>query len=114
MTMFSRRAFLANNAMGIGSVALAWMLQQENAAAKGPKTAAKTKPHNDLLPRQTHFEPRAKAMISLFQHGGPSHMDLTDPKPELTKYERDGLHWKTCRISAFVNRGQQEAAGKSI
>lgn len=28
----------------------------------------------------------AKAMISLFQHGGPSHMDLTDPKPMLTKY----------------------------
>ena len=25
-------------------------------------------------------------MISLFQHGGPSHMDLTDPKPELTKH----------------------------
>jgi hypothetical protein len=35
-----------------------------------------------------HFPPKAKAVIQLFQHGGPSHMDLLDPKPELNK--RDG------------------------
>src|SRR6185503_1735634 len=31
----------------------------------------------------THFAPKTKAVIQLFQHGGPSHMDLLDPKPEL-------------------------------
>jgi hypothetical protein len=35
-----------------------------------------------------HFAPKAKNIIYLFQSGGPSHLDLFDPKPELTK--RDG------------------------
>ena len=35
---------------------------------------------------QTHFAPRAKRVIYLFMHGGPSHVDLFDPKPEPTKY----------------------------
>ena len=109
MTPFTRRAFLANNAMGIGSMALAWLLNQERASAKGPKTAAKTKPHNDLLPRQPHFEPRAKAMISLFQHGGPSHMDLTDPKPELTKFS--GTDYKEDIAFSFVNEASKKLFG---
>lgn len=33
-----------------------------------------------------HFRPRAKRVIWLFMHGGPSHVDLFDPKPTLTKY----------------------------
>ena len=36
-------------------------------------------------PRQPHFEPRVKRVIWLFMHGGPSHVDLFDPKPELIK-----------------------------
>jgi uncharacterized protein (DUF1501 family) len=35
--------------------------------------------------RKPHFEPKAKAVIMLVQNGGPSQMDLFDPKPELTK-----------------------------
>ncbi len=50
-------------------MALAWMMQQESAHAK-PKSVT-AQPFNDLKPRQPHFEPKAKAMISLFQHGGP-------------------------------------------
>ena len=38
-----------------------------------------------MKPRQPHFQPKAKAVIQLFQNGGPSQMDLFDPKPELTK-----------------------------
>jgi len=41
---------------------------------------------NPLAPKSPHFEPRAKRMIWLFMHGGPSHVDLFDPKPELDKY----------------------------
>jgi hypothetical protein len=41
-----------------------------------------------LRPRAGHFTPQAKAVILLFQNGGPSQMDLFDPKPELAR--RDG------------------------
>lgn len=34
----------------------------------------------------THFAPRAKRVIYLFMHGGPSHVDLFDPKPDLVKF----------------------------
>ena len=37
------------------------------------------------MPKKPHFPTKAKAVICLFQHGGPSQMDLFDPKPELTK-----------------------------
>ena len=107
MGLFSRRQFLAENAMGIGSIALTWLLQQDQ--GKQPKAIALAKPHNDLLPRRTHFEPKAKAMISLFQHGGPSHMDLTDPKPELTKYS--GTDYKEDIHFSFVNEASKKLFG---
>ena len=47
--------------------------------------------HFDVLPKQPHFQPRARAMISMFMQGGPSHIDLFDPKPELDK--RDGQNF---------------------
>lgn len=93
--------------MGIGSVALAWMLQQEKASGK-PKSVT-AKPHNDLKPRASQFEPRAKAMISLFQHGGPSHMDLTDPKPELTRYS--GTEYAGDIHFSFVNEASKKLFG---
>ena len=102
----SRRQFLANNAMGIGSIALAWMMQQEAQAKPKSVTA---KPFNDLKPRAPAFEPRAKAMISLFQHGGPSHMDLTDPKPELTRYS--GTDYTGDIHFSFVNEASKKLLG---
>ncbi len=82
----SRRQFLAENGMGIGAVAFAWLLNEEQLLAT-PRNVPKAKPVFDLKPKQPHFAPQATAMISLFQHGGPSHMDLTDPKSELTRYD---------------------------
>src|SRR5207248_1285726 len=41
----------------------------------------------DLTPRPPHHPARARAMISLFMQGGPSHLDLLDPKPTLTRYD---------------------------
>ncbi|QDV14360.1 hypothetical protein CA51_42590 [Rosistilla oblonga] len=109
MTMLpkTRRQFLQSTGMGVGSLALQWMLAQETATAKPP--VLKATPHNDLLPRQTHFQPRARAMISLFQHGGPSHMDLTDPKPELTKY--DGTEYSGDIHFSFVNDASKKLLG---
>ncbi len=80
----SRRQFLAENAMGIGALALAWLNSQQRAGA-APSKLGKEPSHFDLKPKPAHFAPRATAMISLFQHGGPSHVDLFDPKPELTR-----------------------------
>ena len=104
----SRREFLAQNAMGVGGVALAWLLKQEKLLAK-PAGIATAPATFDMKPRQTHFEPQAKAMISLFMHGGPSHMDLMDPKPELTKY--DGTEFKGDIKYSFVNRASKTLMG---
>ncbi|MCA8998942.1 MAG: DUF1501 domain-containing protein [Planctomycetaceae bacterium] len=94
--------------MGIGSVALAWLLQQDGALAI-PKDIAAQKQSFDLTPKQPHFAPKAKAMISLFQHGGPSHMDLTDPKPELTKF--DGTDYTGEVGYSFVNEASKKLFG---
>jgi hypothetical protein len=69
----SRRAFLGRSAGGLGALALAQLL--------GPQLAFASNP-----PKPGHHRPRAKAIISLFQHGGPSQMDLFDCKPALNKW----------------------------
>src|SRR6185436_12518815 len=82
--LWSRRRFLARNAMGVGSVALAWLLREENLLATPPSMPRGAQSF-DLKPKTPLLRPQARAMISLFMHGGPSHIDLLDPKPELTK-----------------------------
>ena len=86
-TISSRRHFLATQTMSLGGVALAWLLQDE-AARAAPAQPALEPPKFDLLPKPTRRPPQATAMISFLMQGGPSHVDLLDPKPELTK--RDG------------------------
>src|SRR5947199_9693775 len=44
------------------------------------------RPH-DLRPREPHLPAKARAVIQLFMHGGPSHLDLLDPKPLLDRYD---------------------------
>jgi Protein of unknown function (DUF1501) len=69
----SRRAFLGRSAGGLGSLALAHLCAPTRLLASNP-------------PKPAHRPPRAQAVISLFQHGGPSQMDLFDPKPALNRY----------------------------
>ncbi|MEO8271008.1 MAG: DUF1501 domain-containing protein, partial [Aureliella sp.] len=102
-----RREFLARQAMGIGSVALAWLLKQESCVAKPPTVDAR--PHNDLKPRMPPTPPRATAMISLFQHGGPSHVDLCDPKPELSRFS--GTDYAEDIQFSFVNDASKKLYG---
>src|SRR5438094_10397877 len=80
----NRRAFLARYAGCLGSFALAHLLGEDRvkAAAGSPHTSS---PARLLAPSSPHHPPRAKSVICLFQHGGPSQMDLFDPKPELTR-----------------------------
>ncbi|MBI3862820.1 MAG: DUF1501 domain-containing protein [Planctomycetia bacterium] len=80
--LLARRQMFERVGTGLAGVALASLLGEERASA-APDANAGGEP--DLRP---HFAPKAKAVIQLFQHGGPSHMDLFDPKPELNK--RDG------------------------
>ena len=67
----TRREFLARSGTGFGAVALSGMLAQERGALAAPTVA--------------HFAPTAKSVIFLFMEGGPSHLDLFDPKPLLTE-----------------------------
>src|SRR3954471_11766189 len=69
--LLTRRRFFGHAASGIGVAALASLLARDLEAAAGGLRG---------LP---HFAPRAKRVISLFQSGAPSQMDLFDPKPGL-------------------------------
>ena len=71
----TRRAMLAKAGMGIGSLALLDLCHREGIAANDP-----------LAPKLTAHVPRAKAVISLFMHGGPSQVDTFDYKPMLAKF----------------------------
>lgn len=104
----TRRELLANGTLGIGGVALAWLLNQENLLAVPP--TVKLKPQSfDLKPKQASGEAKARAMISLFMHGGPAHMDLLDPKPELTKF--NGTDYPGEVVYSFVNRASKKLLG---
>ena len=72
MTPISRRDLLRNCAAGFGGMALAALLQDEATA-------------EPLSVKQPHFAPRAKRVIFLFMHGGPSQVDTFDYKPQLDR-----------------------------
>jgi Protein of unknown function (DUF1501) len=73
--ILSRRDLLHRAGAGLGGIALNFLLARDAVAAPGNPLAAK-KPHHPA---------RAKSVIFLFMVGGPSPIDLFDPKPELTK-----------------------------
>lgn len=80
----TRRHFLQQQAFGLSGVALAWLMKQDRLLAAPPKPTLE-RPTYDLRPKTPAHPPQAKAMISMFMQGGPSHHDLFDPKPELQK-----------------------------
>src|SRR5512134_811677 len=106
--LLTRRRFLARNAMGIGSVALAWLLREENLLATPPNVPRQAQSF-DLKPKVPPLRPQARAMISLFMHGGPSHIDLFDPKPELTR--RSGQDYPGEITYSFVDRASKKLMG---
>ncbi len=73
----SRRRFFRDCAGGIGTIALSQLLTGEGRAAA---------PADPLAPKPPHFPAKAKNVIFLFMEGGPSQLDLFDPKPELEKW----------------------------
>ncbi len=76
----TRRDFFRKSVGGIGAAALAQFFAGESGAAEGPQAV------NPLAPRKPHFAAKAKNVIFLFQEGGPSQIDLYDPKPALQQW----------------------------
>jgi hypothetical protein len=76
---YSRRDFLARAGGGFGLLALSCLLEVDASASDREKVA------NPLTVKQPHFDAKAKSVIWCFLDGGPSHLDLFDPKPELDK-----------------------------
>jgi hypothetical protein len=86
-----RRDFFHNLVNGVHGAALATMLRAERTY--------------DLTPKKPHFEPKAKSVIHLFMNGGPSQVDLFDPKPMLKKMAGS----KPSRELSFAISNGQEA-----
>ncbi len=83
----SRRGFMTSTASGIGLLALASMFRDDGLLASdsvvgGDSDDAKADP---LWPKAPHFAPKAKRCICIYLEGGPSQMDLFDPKPTLNE-----------------------------
>src|SRR5690349_21820735 len=72
--MLSRRQFFSRLGTGAGALALASLFAEESRASSMPSGSP-------------HYQPRIKRIIYLFQNGGPSQVDLFDPKPELKRRE---------------------------
>jgi Protein of unknown function (DUF1501) len=72
----SRRRFLTRCGSGLAGIALSQLLHQDGLLAAS--TLA-----DPLAPKRPHHPPTAKSIIWLFMEGGPSHVDLFDPKPKL-------------------------------
>ncbi|QDV38449.1 DUF1501 domain-containing protein [Tautonia plasticadhaerens] len=84
----SRRDWFRQMGRGLNASALAYLLAGDlgSRAASG-RASDGGGPIHDLSPKTPHLEPRAKSVIQLFMPGGPSSIDLFDPKPLVKAYE---------------------------
>ena len=110
-TTLARREFLTSQVMGLGGLAATWLLAGDGYAADPVKPSLE-RPTFDLTPKLSHAEPSARAMISIFTSGGPSQIDLFDPKPEVDK--RNGSKFTgdlKLESSAMTARNSRELLG---
>ncbi len=84
LTQLNRRDFLTKAGLGFGSIALSSILQ----AGTSPAQRRQGEEYSEAaaLIRGTHFAPKAKRIIYLFQSGGPSQLETFDYKPTLAKW----------------------------
>src|SRR5436189_6285154 len=78
----SRRELIFRAGAGFSGLALSHMLDRDGLLAAELPDKGRINP---LAPKLPHFAAKAKSVIFLFCYGGPSHVDLFDPKPELTR-----------------------------
>ena len=79
LATLNRRRFFSTGASGLGTLAMASLLGEDGLLA------------SDVTAGMTHFAPRAKRCIYLFMEGGPSQMDLFDPKPRLNELDGEPM-----------------------
>ena len=101
----NRRQLLHRCGAGFGAMALSDMIARSGlcageSAADAPGALAS----NPLASRAPHFPARAKRVIFLFMHGGPSHVDTFDYKPELIRHHGQPLPFEKPRIQ-FAQTG---------
>src|SRR6059036_2843055 len=89
--LITRRGFFERVSGGLHGAALATLLSKDLYGAT-----------YDLKPRRPHREPKARAVIHLFMNGGPSQMDLFDPKPMLDKHHGEAYFDKIAGEVEFI------------
>jgi hypothetical protein len=100
----SRRDFLFHAGGGLGGIALNWLFHRESHGADAPRSGVT---RNPLAEKKPHFAPKAKRVIFLFMVGGPSQMDLFDPKPGLAKWAGKPLPESTGRPKSQFTKGDE-------
>ncbi|MBS0261499.1 MAG: DUF1501 domain-containing protein, partial [Planctomycetes bacterium] len=86
-----RRAFLNQSGWSLGAIAASTLIAREAVAKSPAETPATDSTARALAVGTPHFAPRAKRVISLFMHGGPSQLDLFDHKPDLVRRHGEEL-----------------------
>lgn len=109
LASLSRRSFFDSVGDGLFGAALAWMLSQDlyqggqlwAGESHGVDIARRVVP--DLAPKPPHLQPRARSVVQFCMQGGPSQVDLFDPKPALEKYHGSAAPRELTRDAIFEN-----------
>jgi hypothetical protein len=105
-TQLARRTFLGHASLGIGSMALAGLLQPNVLGAATPRPSKR--PYRGVVD-PLHFAQRAKRVIFLCMAGGPSHLELFDEKPKLAQ-----MHGKPVPESFTKGQPIAQLQGKEL
>ena len=108
----TRRDFLWRSGCGFGALAMQVMLHEQAVRGMGfdPEVVGGNAA-GPLAPKETHFPAKAKRVIFLFMSGGPSQVDLFDPKPELARLHGKELPYRLPDTEATVGLDQTRLLG---
>jgi hypothetical protein len=94
----SRRQFFTKAGSGLAGIALASLLKADA-------------PPDPLAPKKPHHPPKAKSVIWLFMEGGPSHLDLFDPKPKLNELSGQPMPASFGKVLTAMGTGSNSLMG---
>jgi len=103
----TRREFLWQTGAGFTALGLVSLLEKDGFFLQQARAADHQTPFvNPLLPKASHFAPKAKNVIFLFMYGGPSHVDTFDYKPRLFELDGQTIEVKTKGRGGSKNQGR--------